>query len=578
MHYYNALPSSYHHRLEEKSIDNIRSSLQTCLEYEEKLERTGLPKEDYAKQTDMSTILQLMQDINNHMIYFERKGITSTSTIEASTQAATKNFMSNNFQPKAIFPRAWCNFCEDHHDESTCEVKKNVRDRIFGKKPRYYHFVLDWAPQDDVMVVNTINKSYANKGKDDSSKTTFSPSTSSQNTGSQVAHNSTSHQVTAPSSKYNILNQLANIKADATLLDMVTIPEQQQHLRDFMEGKTSNIANLTKDYNEEESYVNRIGVNNFRRSVNYPPFYISVNILDKIAHCCLIDGGSGPSVMSNIIMEELGLSCTNENARSMLSYNNQQQSTIGEIKDVTLVLCAHPEIHTTLNIQVIDMPVSNYSIILGRDWKALTGGYLSLDGSHLSIPKDGKNIIVLREDRISPYIEKIPQLNVNYVEESLGVYSIFTEEDDMPHEQFDYDDGMWHMHFDGACSNEGNGVGIILYSPVGKIHNFSFRLEFTCTNNVVEFEALLLGIENAYNLGCGHLTIFGDSELVVNLVRKIYNPNNKLMKRYTQVIWALILNMLSFNITHIKRELNTMADRLAVFACFSYSTTVTTMT
>jgi hypothetical protein len=49
-----------------------------------------------------------------------------------------------------------------------------------------------------------------------------------------------------------------------------------------------------------------------------------------------------------IIMEELGLSCTNENVRSMFSYNNQQQSTIGEIKDVTLVLCAHPEIRTTL--------------------------------------------------------------------------------------------------------------------------------------------------------------------------------------------------------------------------------------
>jgi hypothetical protein len=49
----------------------------------------------------------------------------------------------------------------------------------------------------------------------------------------------------------------------------------------------------------------------------------------------------------------------------MLAYNNKQQATIGEIKDVTLVLCAHPEILTTCNIQVIDMFVSNYSIILG---------------------------------------------------------------------------------------------------------------------------------------------------------------------------------------------------------------------
>jgi hypothetical protein len=63
--------------------------------------------------------------------------------------------------------------------------------------------------------------------------------------------------------------------------------------------------------------------------------------------------------MSNIIMEEIGLSCTNENSRSMLSYNSQQQMTIGEIIDMTLVLCAHPEIRKTLNIQIIDMSVSN---------------------------------------------------------------------------------------------------------------------------------------------------------------------------------------------------------------------------
>ena len=121
------------------------------------------------------------------------------------------------------------------------------------------------------------------------------------------------------------------------------------------------------------------------------------------------------------------------------------------------------------------------------------------------------------------------------------------------------------MHFDGSCSNEGNRADIILYSPIGKIHNFSYRLEFACTNNVTKFEALLLGIENAYNLGCGYLTIFGDFELVVNLVRKIYSQRNKLLKCYTQVVWMLISNPLSFNITHVKRELNSMSDRLSIF-------------
>jgi hypothetical protein len=225
---------------------------------------------------------------------------------------------------------------------------------------------------------------------------------------------------------------LANIKADATLLDMVVIPEQQMHLKQLMEGKDFLVDNLSKGVNEEDSSVNKVGVHNFRYHVKNPPFYISVKIMDKIAHCCLINGGSGPSVMSKIIIEELGLSCTNENTRSMLSYNSLQQMTIGEIKFVTLVLCAHPEIRTTLSIQVIDIPVRNYSIILGRDWKSLTGVYLSLKETHLSIPRNGKNIIFLREARISPYIESVPHPNINYIEEDLGVYSIFAEEDTIP--------------------------------------------------------------------------------------------------------------------------------------------------
>jgi hypothetical protein len=307
-----------------------------------------------------------------------------------------------------------------------------------------------------------------------------------------------------------------------------------------MEGKASIVANLSEEVDEEDSSVNKVGVHNFRYPVKKKPFYIYVNFMDKISHRCLIDGDSGPSVMSNIIMEKLGLSCPNENSRSMFSYNILQQTTINEIKDVTLVLCAHPEIRTTLSIQVIDMPVRNYSIILGRDWQALIGRYLSLDETHLSIPRNGKNIIVLREGRISPYIKSVPQSSGNYIEEDLGLYSIFAEEDNNPLERLDLEYELWHMHFNGSHSNEGNGAGIILVSPAGNIHNLSCRLEFACSNNVAEFEALLLGIENALNLGCGHLSVFGNSELVVNLIRKTCSPSNKLMEQYSQTVWALV--------------------------------------
>jgi hypothetical protein len=38
-----------------------------------------------------------------------------------------------------------------------------------------------------------------------------------------------------------------------------------------------------------------------------------------------------------------------------------------------------------------------------------------------------------------------------------------------------------------------------------------------------------------------------------------------MMEQYTQTIWALISNLLSFNITHVKRELNLMDDWSVVF-------------
>jgi len=104
----------------------------------------------------------------------------------------------------------------------------------------------------------------------------------------------------------------------------------------------------------------------------------------------------------------------------------------------------------------------------------------------------------------------VPQPHVNFIEEDIHVYSIFLEEDgNYVTQPLDPEDGIWHMHFDGTCSSEENGASIVLYSPIGKIHNFSYRLEFVCTNNVTNLESLVLGIENDFNFGCYHILYLG---------------------------------------------------------------------
>lgn len=52
------------------------------------------------------------------------------------------------------------------------------------------------------------------------------------------------------------------------------------------------------------------------------------------------------------------------------------------------------------------------------------------------------------------------------------------------------------MHFDGACSKEGDRASITISVPYFvEQTNFSYKFYFSCTNNIAEYEALLLGLQ-----------------------------------------------------------------------------------
>ena len=75
------------------------------------------------------------------------------------------------------------------------------------------------------------------------------------------------------------------------------------------------------------------------------------------------------------------------------------------------------------------------------------------------------------------------------------------------------------MYFDGATSRHGKGARIVLKSPLGHILKFAYQLEFEATNNVAEYEALLLGIEMEKTLKVKLLSIKGDSDLVIMQIK-----------------------------------------------------------
>ena len=70
---------------------------------------------------------------------------------------------------------------------------------------------------------------------------------------------------------------------------------------------------------------------------------------------------------------------------------------------------------------------------------------------------------------------------------------------------------LWNLYFDGASSKEGVGASIVLISLANEIITLSYKLEFDTTNNIAEYEALLLGLRVDKELKIQHLKVHEDS-------------------------------------------------------------------
>ena len=78
------------------------------------------------------------------------------------------------------------------------------------------------------------------------------------------------------------------------------------------------------------------------------------------------------------------------------------------------------------------------------------------------------------------------------------------------------------MYFDGAARQDGAGAGVVLVSPAKHILPYSFALTQLCSNNVAEYQALLLGLQMALEMGIKDLDVYGDSQLVINQLLEEY--------------------------------------------------------
>ncbi|XP_074299658.1 uncharacterized protein LOC141630804 [Silene latifolia] len=125
---------------------------------------------------------------------------------------------------------------------------------------------------------------------------------------------------------------------------------------------------------------------------------------------------------------------------------------------------------------------------------------------------------------------------------------------------------VWDLYFDGASNYMGYGVGILLISPTGEHVPVSIKLDFNVTNSAAEYEASLLGLRSALNLGVKKLLVHGESSLMINQVGGSRKIKSQSLALYQTKIEELEKYFEDIRYVHLPRKENQFADALSKLA------------
>ncbi|KAL0907791.1 hypothetical protein M5K25_022229 [Dendrobium thyrsiflorum] len=124
------------------------------------------------------------------------------------------------------------------------------------------------------------------------------------------------------------------------------------------------------------------------------------------------------------------------------------------------------------------------------------------------------------------------------------------------------------LEFDGASKgNPGKaGAAAVLRNGDGSVVSCIREGLGIATNNVAEYRALILGMKYALMKGFKHIQVQGDSQLICMQVQDLWQTKNQNMAALCKEVKRLKEMFQSFNIMHVKRGFNAVADNLAYSA------------
>lgn len=127
---------------------------------------------------------------------------------------------------------------------------------------------------------------------------------------------------------------------------------------------------------------------------------------------------------------------------------------------------------------------------------------------------------------------------------------------------------IFTLFFDGCSKgNPGpSGAGAVIYKNDIEIFNESKFIGSKETNNVAEYNGLIIGLDNALKLDISNLIVKGDSNLVIKQMKGEYTVKSSNLTNLFNIAKGLEMKFDNVEFIHIYRNDNKKADELANYA------------
>jgi ribonuclease HI len=118
---------------------------------------------------------------------------------------------------------------------------------------------------------------------------------------------------------------------------------------------------------------------------------------------------------------------------------------------------------------------------------------------------------------------------------------------------------------DGAArGNPGPaGAGAVILDGDGRVLARLGRFLGKQTNNVAEYQGLLLGLRRARQMGAREIEVRADSQLLIRQLQGKYAVKNEVLKRLHEEALALLRSFDRYDLIHVPREQNALADEMS---------------